>query len=210
MTLSGLKRLVLWRHGQTIWNAENRFQGQTDIPLNDTGLAQAERAARILAALKPARIVSSDLSRAASTAEALARVTGLPVSLDKDLRERSGGSWEGLTRKEITERYPAEQVTWDPPDGETRSAVAERMSGALTRIAEDLGEGELAVVASHGAAIRMGLERFLGLDETHAGLLGALANCSWSVLGTGHRGWRLLEHNSGNLPAPAPAEDPNT
>ena len=206
---------MLWRHGQTTWNAANRFQGQTDIPLSEVGLEQARRAARLLAALKPDRIVSSDLSRAASTAEALARLTGLPVSLDKDLRERSGGSWEGLTREQITERYPAEQATWDPPDGETRSAVAERVSGALTRIADELGEGELAVVASHGAAIRMGLERFLGLDACqpgttgHAGLLGPLTNCSWSVLGSGRSGWRLLEHNAGNLPEPVLGDDAN-
>ena len=74
---------MLWRHGQTTWNAQNRFQGQTDIPLSETGVAQAERAARLLAALKPDKIFSSDLSRAASTAAALARITGLPVTLDK-------------------------------------------------------------------------------------------------------------------------------
>jgi probable phosphoglycerate mutase len=207
--MSESKRLVLWRHGQTIWNAENRFQGHTDIALNDTGRAQAQRAARLLAALKPDKLFASDLSRAASTAEALARLTGLPVSLDKDLRERGGGSWEGLNGKEINERYPAERVTWDPPDGEPRSVVADRVSGALRRIADELGDGELAVVVSHGAAIRMGLERFLGLDSEHAGILGPLTNCAWSILGSGRRGWRLLEHNAGNLPEPVLGDDAN-
>ena len=61
-------RLVLWRHGQTVWNAERRFQGQSDIPLDETGQVQAERAARLLAGLRPALIVSSDLSRAARSA----------------------------------------------------------------------------------------------------------------------------------------------
>jgi len=73
---------VLWRHGQTVWNAERRFQGQSDIPLDETGYAQADRAARLLSGLGPDLIVSSDLSRAASTAAALARLTGLEVTLD--------------------------------------------------------------------------------------------------------------------------------
>lgn len=200
---------MLWRHGQTTWNAEKRYQGQTDIPLSETGVAQAERSARLLAALRPDKIFSSDLARAASTAGALARITGLPVSLDKDLRERSGGSWEGLTSEEIRERFPAERATWDPPDGEARSAVADRVSGALTRIVDELGDDELAVVASHGAAIRLGIERFLALDEVHPGILGPLTNCSWSVLGSGRRGWRLLEHNAGNLPEPVLGDDAN-
>ena len=198
---------MLWRHGQTTWNAENRFQGQTDIPLSETGVAQAERAARLLAALKPDRIFSSDLSRAADTAGALARITGLPVTLDKDLRERSGGLWEGLTSEEIWERYPAERAAWDPPEGETGSAVGERVSAALARIADGLEAGQLAVVASHGAAIRMGLERFLGLDEHHLGVLGPLANCSWSIVASTSRGWRVLEHNAGNLPEPVLGDD---
>jgi glucosyl-3-phosphoglycerate phosphatase len=200
---------VLWRHGQTTWNAENRFQGQTDIPLSEIGVAQAERSARLLAALKPDRIFSSDLSRAASTAGALARITGLPVTLDKDLRERLGGSWEGLTDTEIRERWPERRVSWDPPDGETWSAVADRVSAALARITGELGDGELAVVASHGAAIRIGIERFLALDENHSGVLGPLTNCSWSVLGLRHGTWRLLEHNAGNLPEPVLGDDAN-
>ena len=206
---------MLWRHGQTAWNAENRFQGHTDVPLTETGQAQAERAARLLAALKPDKIYSSDLTRAASTAAALARITGLPVTPDKDLRERGGGSWEGLTNAEIRGRFPEEIVSWDPPDGETREAVADRVSGALTRIAADLstsGPGDddgLAVVASHGAAIRLGIERFLGLDAEFAGILGPLTNCSWSVLGLRYGQWRILEHNAGNLPEPVLGDDAN-
>jgi probable phosphoglycerate mutase len=206
-------RLVLWRHGQTIWNAERRFQGQTDIPLDETGQAQAERAARLLAALRPDLIVSSDLSRAASTAAALARLTGLEVVLDKDLRERHGGGWEGLNDAEIRARYPAEHASWSPPDGEPSPVVAERVAGALQRIADRLAEDDedgasrLAVVASHGAALRLGMSRFLGMPEDLFGVLGPLANCSWSVLGRRHGQWRLLEHNAGTLPEPVVLSD---
>jgi broad specificity phosphatase PhoE len=198
---------VLWRHGQTIWNAESRFQGQTDIPLDETGEAQAEHAARRLATLRPDAIVSSDLIRAAATAAPLARLTGLAIRLDKELRERSGGSWEGLTDKEIAERYPAERATWDPPDGESTTAVADRVGVTLRRIADSLADDSLAVVVSHGAALRLGMARLLGLSEEVFGVLGPLSNCSWSVLGLRNNRWRLLEHNAGTLPEPALGDD---
>jgi probable phosphoglycerate mutase len=198
---------VLWRHGQTIWNAERRFQGQTDIGLDETGIAQAERAARLLTGLNPATIVSSDLSRATSTAAELARLTGLPVTLDKDLRERHGGSWEGLTDTEIRTRYQAEHAAWDPPDGEPASAVAERVAAVLQRTADALTDGGLAVVVSHGAAIRLGLSRLLGLPEELFSVVGPLSNCSWSVVGARRGRWRLLEHNAGTLPEPVLGDD---
>jgi len=198
---------VLWRHGQTTWNAEHRFQGQTDIPLDETGEAQAEYAARRLATLRPSAIFASDLSRALQTAAPLARLTGLPVAPDKGLRERSGGDWEGLTDLEIRERYPAERATWNPPNGEPTAAVAERVNVALTRIAGSLEEGQLAVVVSHGAALRLGMERLLGLPALGVGVLGPLANCSWSVLSLQGSHWRLLEYNAGTLPEPVIGDD---
>jgi len=202
---------VLWRHGQTIWNAEHRFQGQSDIPLDETGQAQAERAARLLAALHPDLIVSSDLTRAAATAAALGRLAGLEVALDKDLRERHGGCWEGLTDTEIRTRYPVEHANWTPPDGEPSSVVAERVAGALHRVAEAASEPGvatgLAVVVSHGAALRLGMARLLGLPEELSGVLGPLSNCSWSVLGRWRGRWRLLEHNAGTLPEPVVLSD---
>ena len=200
-------RLVLWRHGQTVWNFEDRFQGQTDIPLDDTGVAQAERAARLLAALRPNAIFASDLTRATSTAAPLARITGLPVSLDKDLRERHGGEWEGLTGPEIRARYPAEFKTWSPPGGETADAVADRVFGALERIIETLPAGALAVVVSHGAALRLGMCKLLGLPEDVWDTMGPLSNCCWSVLATRRRHWRLMEHNAGTLPEPVMGDD---
>jgi len=198
---------VLWRHGQTIWNVERRFQGQTDIPLDETGEAQADYAARRLATLRPDAIVSSDLIRAQSTAAPLARLTGLAVTLDKDLRERFGGDWEGLSDEEIAERYPAERATWNPPNGESTVAVADRVRAALERIAASLAAGQLAVVVSHGAALRLGMERLLGLPEEAFGALGPLSNCSWSVLNQRRDRWRLLEHNAGTLPEPVLGDD---
>ena len=198
---------MLWRHGQTTWNAEHRFQGQTDIPLDETGEAQAEYAARRLTTLRPDAIFASDLSRALQTAAPLARLTGLPVAPDKGLRERSGGDWEGLSDQEIRERYPAERATWNPPNGEPTAVVAERVGAALVRIADTLDDGHLAVVVSHGAALRLGMERVLGLPALGRGVLGPLANCSWSVLSLQGGHWRLLEYNAGTLPEPVIGDD---
>jgi len=94
-------RLVLWRHGQTAWNAEGRIQGQHDAKLDDTGRAQAKVAARQLASRKPDLIVSSDLSRCSDTAAELAALTGLTPTYDVRLRERGFGDWQTLTRAEV-------------------------------------------------------------------------------------------------------------
>lgn len=200
-TGGGGVKLVLWRHGQTRWNAERRFQGQSDVPLDAKGHQQAQRAARLLAALRPHAIYSSDLIRAVSTADRLAELTGVAVRLDKDLRERHGGSWEGLTDVEIRTRYPAAYAAWIPPDGEPVATVAERAAEAFERVADTLAAGSLAVVVSHGAAISLGISRLLGLPEK-ARVLGGLDNCAWSVLSRRAGRWRLLEHNVGTLPDP--------
>jgi broad specificity phosphatase PhoE len=197
-------KLVLWRHGRTAWNAERRFQGHSDVPLDATGHEQARDAARYLAAMRPDAIFSSDLVRAIETASYLAELTGLPVQLDKDLRERGGGAWEGLTDAQIRAAYPEAYAVWVPPDGEPIAAVADRAAAAMARIADSLN-GTLAVLVSHGAAINMGISRLLGLPErTRA--LGPLGNCSWSVLGRRGGHWRLLEHNVGRLPDLTPEQ----
>jgi glucosyl-3-phosphoglycerate phosphatase len=200
-------RLVLWRHGQTSWNAERRFQGHSDIALDETGRDQARNAARYLAAMRPSAIYSSDLARAAQTADYLAKLTGLPVQPEKDLRERGGGAWEGLTDAEIRAGYPVEYAEWNPPDGEPVTAVADRVSAACGQVADSLADGSLAVLVSHGAAISLGISRLLGLPE-RIRVIGPLGNCSWSVLGRRGGNWRLLEHNVGVLPDldPEPVE----
>ncbi|SDI32764.1 probable phosphoglycerate mutase [Sinosporangium album] len=201
------RRVVCWRHGRTLWNVEQRFQGHSDIPLDETGVRQAARAASLLASLNPSMIVSSDLQRAHHTASALGRVTGLGVSVDPELRERGGGAWEGLTRPEIAQRWPEQFENWEAPDGEPMAAVADRVATSITRWAEKIDEDGLLVVASHGAAIRLGLARLLGLPEELWHALGGLSNCSWSVIEQGRKGWRLLEHNAGTLPEPVRSDD---
>lgn len=195
------RRVILLRHGQTEWNAEKRFQGHSDIALNDVGIQQARHAARLLARLRPDAIVASDLKRAAATAHELADRTGLPVEFDKGLRERSGGSWEGLTRSEIRERWPEAFITMAIPDGEDMGLVGDRVSDAIERGLARVPENGVLVAVSHGAALRAGINRMLGFPPENREALGPLGNCSWSMLGPARSGaWRLLEHNAASLP----------
>jgi len=207
------RRIVLWRHGQTAWNLERRFQGTMDIELTEAGVAQARRAARLLAALGPDAIVSSDLKRAADTAAELAAVTGLEVVHDQGLRETYAGVWQGLTHEEIIERYGEEYAAWKRGEpvrrggGELETEVADRAAPVVERSADKLPDGGVLVVVSHGGTIRTTIGRLLGLDPRSWEALGGLTNCCWSVLGEGARGWRLLEHNAGTLPEPVLGDD---
>ena len=97
--------LLLARHGETDWNRQLRIQGSSDIELNDLGRRQAQALAQDLTDVELDAIYSSDLARARQTAEPVAATHGLEVRFDPRLRERSFGSWEGLTREDIDERY---------------------------------------------------------------------------------------------------------
>lgn len=206
-------RIILWRHGQTAWNLERRFQGSTDIELTETGVGQARRAARLLASLKPDAIVASDLKRAAATAAELAAVTGLPVTYEEGLRETYAGQWQGLTHDEIIARFGEQYAAWKRGEavrrggGELETEVADRAAPVVLRHAEKLPDDGTLVVVSHGGTIRTTIGRLLGLDVHHWEGLGGLSNCCWSVLGQGARGWRLLEHNAGTLPEPVLGDD---
>ncbi|MDT0342726.1 histidine phosphatase family protein [Streptomyces litchfieldiae] len=209
----GTRRIVLWRHGQTAWNLERRFQGTTDVELTDTGRAQARRAARLLATLGPDAIICSDLRRTVDTAAELAAVTGLAVTYDEALRETYAGAWQGLTHDEIMARFGEEYAAWKRGEpvrrggGELETEVADRAAPLVERAAEKLPRGGLLVVVSHGGTIRTTIGRLLGLPSPSWESLGGLSNCCWSVLGESVRGWRLLEHNAGSLPEPVIGDD---
>ena len=203
----GARRVVLWRHGRTAWNADSRFQGTTDVPLDAVGIAQAARAARDLATLDPDRIVSSTLQRAHDTASALATLVGLEVGTAPALRETFAGSWQGLLREEIIARDGDLFARWAsgedvrPGGGELRQEVAARVSDAVRRHLEGVRRGGTLVVATHGGAARAGIGELLGLPIDHWTVLGGLVNCAWSVLEELPDGrWRLVEHNARSLP----------
>jgi len=207
-------RIVLWRHGQTDWNINNRFQGHSDIPLNEVGVYQAQRAAQLLAGMKPTGIISSDLQRASATAQALSDLVRLPVEIDKDLRETNGGHWEGKTGEENRENDFANFVRWIDGDdspagtiGERRTEVADRAVNAIDRALAKGGEGQLLIVTTHGGTSRCVLGKLLELPQSHWGVLGGLSNAAWSILQRNPRGWNLVEHNAGSIPEPIYGEE---
>lgn len=207
------RRIVLWRHGQTAWNLERRFQGTTDIPLTTEGLNQARRSARLLAGLKPAAIISSDLARTRATAAELAELVGLDAEYHEALRETYAGVWQGLTHQEILEQYGEQYAAWRRGEpvrrggGELETEVAERAAPVVQASADKLPENGTLVVVSHGGTIRTTIGKLIGLHPGAWESLGGLTNCCWSVLGDSVRGWRLLEHNAGTLPEPVLGDD---
>jgi probable phosphoglycerate mutase len=133
--------LFVARHGQTDWNLEHRWQGWADPPLNATGRAQAAELGEAMTGRGIAAVVSSDLRRAAETAEIAAARLGLPVELDSRLREVDVGEWSGLTSSEVEARYPAGyrrrregDTGW--VEGETLGAMAGRVVAALLEFAD--------------------------------------------------------------------------
>lgn len=198
-------RVVLWRHGQTDWNASGRYQGQADIALNAAGREQARAAAAIVATLHPTALWSSPLERARDTAGALATLTGLVVQTDPQLMEINVGEWVGMTTQEATAADPAFGAALREgrdyrrsATGETAMETGERIAGAVRRIAGSLGPDDTVVIATHGLAARLGIARLLGLDYAQSVLLAGLRNCSWSVVEPSRDGdgWRLLSYNN--------------
>lgn len=207
------RRLVLWRHGRTEWNADGRFQGQLDPPLDTLGQRQVRVAARVLARMSPAAVVSSDLTRARDTAAALAQLAGVPLRLEPALREIHLGAWQGLSRAEARERFPAEYAEWQTGQdvrrggGENYSEVGRRAADALLAAVEPVAAGGVLVAVAHGGTIRSAIGTLLELDVLSWWRLAPLGNTRWSVLQENRRGWQLEEHNAGSPPGEASGDD---
>ena len=182
--------VVVVRHGRTSWNAEGRFQGHADPPLDGAGRVQAEALAAALARLAPARIVSSDLRRARQTAAPLAQRCGLPVAVDRRLREVDVGRWAGLTPAEVEGLEPAEWAAWSAGvdvargGGEKDTDAARRVAAALVDLVAAGPEGGLLVVVSHGLALRGAVDelRRLALIDLPGGPAAHLGNGEWLAL----------------------------
>ena len=204
-----MRRLVLLRHGRTAWNDTGRAQGHADVPLDDVGLAQAKEVAPLMAALAPVAIWTSDLARAAQTADAVAAECGLEAVRDPRLREFDvGPNRVGLTSEEYAEQFPEEYAALLADDidaihgRETSGDVLARFVPALTSYADTLGDGETGLVVSHGAALRVSVPAFLGWGDDSRESIGVLANCGWielehsaSLWTGGVERWRLMAWN---------------
>lgn len=162
-------RLIVVRHGETVWNVEGRYQGHLDSPLTATGLAQSGALAARLAKYTFSALHSSDLGRALHTAQIISKRTGHTRVADARLRERDLGIFQGLTKDEIRQRFPEEYRRFRSGDaeyvlsgGESAAQAGERMIGGL----EDLAgrhPGEQIVVVAHGGVLSALLRYTLGL-----------------------------------------------
>lgn len=192
------RRVVVLRHARTAHNHTRTWQGRLDVPLDEVGRLQAKAAARALREIEPTAIVSSDLSRASATADELAAVTGLPVTLDARLREIDAGRWEGLTAEQIVAAGEGEALAgWRRGEdvavggAERPSELGRRGAAALLEHADALDGGTLVVVA-HGAVLRTGVLSLLGVEQGRWQGLGSLENCAWGTLVPLRPWWRLL------------------
>ncbi|HEY4440699.1 MAG TPA: histidine phosphatase family protein [Candidatus Elarobacter sp.] len=159
--------LICVRHGRTAWNAEMRFQGHTDVPLDDEGRAQATALAALLAAERIDVAVASDLSRAAETARIVLGSRDVPLRLDPDWREMQFGEWEGLTWAQIVERNPhlAGKITGVRDynhSGETYAALTARVTRAKDRVVAETPPDGTALVATHAGPLHALLSVLLG------------------------------------------------
>jgi phosphoserine phosphatase len=157
------------RHGETDWNRELRWQGHSDLPLNERGRLQAQALADALAGSSFAAVYSSDLSRASETAAIVAGRLNLPVSVDPALREIDVGSWEGFTLAELEARSPEAVTRWEEngehgwEGGESHEEMLARVRDAIRSIAAK-HEGQEVFVVSHGGPIRALKALAAGLD----------------------------------------------
>ena len=164
-----MPRLLLVRHGQTDWNTQWRYQGQTDTPLNATGVEQVTALGRRLAAEGLDCVYASDLQRAWRTGEAIAGHHGLVIRAEPRLREINLGDWEGSTYSEIEARDPERLARWVkdpvsvcPPGGETLAALASRVETLLDELCQR-PESESIVLVSHGGTLGVLLCLALGM-----------------------------------------------
>ena len=161
--------LICVRHGRTAWNAGQRFQGHTDVPLDDEGRAQATALAALLRGERIDAAVSSDLARAHETARIVLGSRHVPLRIDPDWREMRFGDWEGLTWEEIVaanpELDPMNATTvraYTPRGGESFAELKTRVGRAVDRIVVASGDDGAALVATHAGPLHALLEVLLG------------------------------------------------
>lgn len=181
-----MKTIVLLRHGQTSWNLEGRFQGQQDIPLNDTGQAQARQAAHRWGHTEFDAAIVSPLQRAAETAQTILHHRDIPTTNTSEVQETHGGQWEGLLFTEIAERWPDEHAAFRLPDidagpvgGETPRTSGHRTAQAIL---DAVNDADVLLVVSHGNTMRAAAHLLIGHDDEDYASVPRLTNCRAHVL----------------------------
>ena len=197
-------RIVAIRHGETAWNVDTRIQGHLDIPLNTTGLWQADQVARALADEPITAIYTSDLKRAHATAQAVARSTGAPLTTHTGLRERSFGHFQGRTFAEIEAELPEDAHRWRkrdphyaPEGGESLVTLRERIERTVALLAQQ-HLGEQVVMVAHGGVLDV-LYRLATRQDIQAPRTWQLSNAAinrllWTPDGLSLVGWADTQH----------------
>ncbi len=193
-----MARILLVRHGQTEWNRVERFRGRIDVPLNETGMRQGEAAGQAIAErYSVAAIYSSPLSRAAKTAEAIGRATGLPVQTMAALLDFSYGDWEGKSPEEVASAYPELYRLWVTrpdrvaiPGGESLRHLRLRLAAAVEEAAQK-HHSETVVMVSHRMACKVLACYLLGLPNSHLWRI-ELDTASMSLFEKRDTGWTTL------------------
>lgn len=219
-------RIVLLRHGETDRNATDRFQGQADIPLNDTGVRQAQVIARSLSPDSWSAVYSSSLARAAQTAAYASGRLGVPHRRLDGLRERDLGTLDGQDRAEFARQHPRTMrrlltdPDYAPPGGETGRAALSRSAAALRTIAEAEAEADktgrtppapVVLAVTHGGVLNLLTRALADAVETPEVLVGTCAavcvDVEWLPDGrpcAALRRWNVAPHECEEAPAPAP------
>ena len=169
-----MKTLYIVRHGETDWNKMGKYQGITDIPLNENGLNQAKACGNALKDVTFDRILSSDLSRALVTAETIRGDRTTPITIDKRLRELNFGDWEAMLFSEIEEHWPGliDEMYLRPhlvkvPNGESFKDLQDRAWEGLEEFLNANDEEETLLIACHGGTIRTLLCKLLDISISH-------------------------------------------
>jgi broad specificity phosphatase PhoE len=189
--MSAVTSFLLFRHGESEWNAEDRWQGQGDPSLTETGRCQVQRAAQALVENPETppiqQIISSDLKRASQSAQILGDALGLEPRYDSRLRELDVGEWEGLSHDEIAKRWPVDYAAFRGGDTAVRLGGAESWALLTTRFRKALGElaqahpGQTLLVVAHGGAIRSAVpDLHLENAQSHRLELPAEVAASWA------------------------------
>jgi 2,3-bisphosphoglycerate-dependent phosphoglycerate mutase len=192
-----MTRVILIRHGQTIWNLEKREMGQLDSQLSEKGEMQAKALAKRLENVHFSALYSSDLGRALQTAQYISEISGKVIITDTELRERNMGIFQGYTREEIAKKYPDEWAAHNSPakfdyvipNGESQRQRHERSIRAFNRLADNHSEEQIVIV-SHAGILRTIFEYVLCLPPGNEGRF-KRRNATYNVFCKENEQWSL-------------------
>lgn len=199
-----MTRLIMVRHGETYWHAENRYTGASDVRLTEAGVGQAAVLAQWVAANPVSRVLSSPLRRAYDTAQPSARALGLDVTVETRLSEVDFGAGEGLTRAEMARKFPEALDAFLAAPGRNPLPGGERGVDAVARawpVIEELRYVDAAgpvLVVAHATLLRLLLCRMLGLPlDDYRRRFPSLRNCATTTVELSETGTALLSLNAG-------------